>query len=133
MGNFTSPAEDRHEVVSIFDTSYPFNMNPLGGMSTPSYDSCNESEHKGEWTCGIGMAYSAVSSYMGFGGLGAEQDGSFPIRQREDPNIRSFLADGFNVDSNLFIGLNTDVILFHMITYLTIEKALQILRIILKN
>ena len=47
------------------------------------------------------MAYSAVSSYMGFGGLGWNSDGSFPIWQRGS-NIRSFLADGFNVDSNLF-------------------------------
>jgi carbamoyltransferase len=102
MGNFTSPAEDSHEVVSIFDASYPFNMNLLQGMSTPSYHSCDESEHKGEWTCGIGMAYSAVSSYMGFGGLGSGKVMGLSSYGKEDPNIRSFLADGFNVDSNLF-------------------------------
>ena len=102
MGNFISPAEDRHEVVSIFDASYPCNMNSLGGMSTPSYDSCDESEHKGEWTCGIGMVYSAVSSYMGFGGLGAGTVMGLASYGKEDPNIRSFLSDGFNVDSNLF-------------------------------
>ena len=48
------------------------------------------------------MAYSAVSSYLGFGGLGWKSNGSC-LYGKEDPNIKSFiLDDGYTVDSNLF-------------------------------
>ena len=55
------------------------------------------------WNCGIGMAYSAVSSYLGFGGLGAGKVMGLAPYGKEDPNIKSFiLDDGYTVDSNLF-------------------------------
>ena len=49
------------------------------------------------------MAYSAVSSYLGFGGLGIGKVMGLAPYGKEDPNIKSFiLDDGYTVDSNLF-------------------------------
>lgn len=106
IDNTGSFNEDTNEVASIFDASYPKNMNYLGGMSTHSTHSPWESQntsHLGNWTCGIGMAYSAVSAYMGFGQLGSGKLMGLAPYGKEDPNIRPFLLDnGFHVNSSLF-------------------------------
>jgi len=106
INNAGSVKEDTNEVASIFDAHYPNNMNLLGGMSTHSASSSWESQninHLGDWTCGIGMAYSAVASYMGFGSLGSGKLMGLAPYGKEDPNIKSFLLDnGFHVDSSLF-------------------------------
>lgn len=106
IDNTGSVNEDTNEVASIFDASYPKNMNYLGGMATHSTHSPWESQntnHDGNWTCGIGMAYSAVSAYMGFGQLGSGKLMGLAPYGKEDPNIRPFLLDnGFHVNSSLF-------------------------------
>ena len=73
MGNALKNNDRDVEVATTFIGGYPNTMVPIVGMSTPTYMACDSAEHKAGWNCGIGMAYSAVSSYLGFGGLGLEK------------------------------------------------------------
>tara|TARA_A100001234_G_scaffold215503_1_gene220338 strand:- start:371 stop:1489 length:1119 start_codon:yes stop_codon:yes gene_type:complete len=103
MGNALKNNDRDVEVATTFIGGYPNTMVPIVGMSTPTYMACDSAEHKAGWNCGIGMAYSAVSSYLGFGGLGAGKVMGLAPYGKEDPNIKSFiLDDGYTVDSNLF-------------------------------
>ena len=72
MGNALKNNDRDVEVVPTFIGGYPNTMVPIVGMSTPTYMVAVILQNiRIGWNCGIGIAYSAVSSYLGFGGLGA--------------------------------------------------------------
>ena len=84
---------------------YPDLISVKWQMSTPKYKSFEESaSHMDiDWICGIGMAYSAISTYLGFGMLGSGKTMGLAPYGREDSNIKSFLReDNFSVDSSQF-------------------------------
>lgn len=104
MGNPTEHVSLTQEVSSAFRITYPGNVESLWSLQTEKYLSDkhqNKINHE-IWTCGIGMAYSAISSYMGFGMLGSGKLMGLAPYGKDDPNIKSFLLDDNSVDSSLF-------------------------------
>ena len=86
MGNALKNNDRDVEVATTFIGGYPNTMVQLLECLHQLTWLCDSAEHK-SWNCGIGMAYSAVSSYLGFGGLGKVM-GLAPYG-KEDPNIKS--------------------------------------------
>lgn len=98
MGNYVS--EEYHEVETIYTFQYPcqikchhINVTNSFMMSDPSF--------LNRYPIGIGMMYSSVSDYLGFGTLGAGKLMGMSSYGKEDPNIKSFIVDG-KLDSSQF-------------------------------
>lgn len=105
MGNTSNDNAKYQEVASVYHTKYPDLISLKYQMSTPKHKLLEEStSHMDiDWVCGIGMIYSAISTYLGFGMLGSGKVMGLAPYGREDPNIKSFLRDdNFSVDSSQF-------------------------------
>lgn len=94
-----------HEVETIYTMKYPnliycHHVNVTTSIIPGSLE---------PFPIGIGMVYSSISDYLGFGTLGAGKLMGMSSYGQEDPNIKSFLVDG-KLDSNQFYrtryGLN---------------------------
>ena len=51
---------------------------------------------------GIGMVYSSFASYCGFGQLGSGKIMGLASYGKEDPNIKPFVFDNYEINSKLF-------------------------------
>jgi len=107
VGNTSNEDIESQEVASIFQVKYPDTIHLRWVMSSPKYRSRSieqsSSHMEVDWVCGIGMAYSSISTYLGFGMLGSGKVMGLAPYGREDPNIKSFLRDdNFSVDSSQF-------------------------------
>jgi carbamoyltransferase len=97
MGNYIN--EDYHEVETIFTIKYPNIVNYYHVNVTNSFMSDNTT--KNLMPIGIGMIYSSISEYLGFGFLGSGKVMGMSAYGKEDPNIKSFIVDG-KLDSSQF-------------------------------
>tara|TARA_E500000331_G_scaffold353102_1_gene403090 strand:- start:58 stop:1824 length:1767 start_codon:yes stop_codon:yes gene_type:complete len=97
-----------HEVETIYKASYPANFETLHKKVVPWYtlkDNFPKENIKpptcSEPTTGIGMVYSGVSHYFGWGNLGCGTLMGLAPWGEEDPNIKPFVVDGI-IDESLW-------------------------------
>jgi carbamoyltransferase len=83
-----------HEVESIFTFSYPNLFTKHHTNVCPSYMCSSNYEGKNqEYPIGIGMIYSAISEYLGFGSLEPGKVMGLSAYGKEDDNIKPFIVD----------------------------------------
>ncbi|OUV52444.1 MAG: hypothetical protein CBC73_05600 [Flavobacteriales bacterium TMED113] len=102
MGNYID--ENYHECASRWHISKPDVVHLIEKQGTVRFD-CEKLQDKdihGTFPMGIGMAYSAISSYLGFGCLGSGKVMGLAPYGKEDPNIKPFVLDDGLVNSKLF-------------------------------
>ena len=106
MGNPSTKESDMHEVASLYSIQKdPFRLECLAKQETPKHHSEQimlRDTHKEHWPMGIGMAYAAVSAYLGFGTLGSGKTMGLAPYGKEDKNIKPFVLDNDLVNSKLF-------------------------------
>ena len=97
-----------HEVETIYKASYPANFETLHKKVVPWYtlkDNFPKENIKpptcSEPTTGIGMVYSGVSHYFGWGNLGCGTLMGLAPWGEDDPNIKPFVVDGI-IDESLW-------------------------------
>lgn len=89
-----------HEVETIYTMQYPnaiyrHHVNVTTSIIPEQFGSLEP------FPIGIGMIYSSISDYFGFGTLGAGKLMGISSYGKEDPNIKSFIVDG-KLDSSQF-------------------------------
>lgn len=90
MGNYVN--DQHHEVETIYSFSYPNIVSTHQVHTTNSF--MHSSSHQFEkLPIGIGMMYSAIADYFGFGSLGSGKVMGMSAYGKEDPNIKSFIVD----------------------------------------
>ena len=102
MGNYID--EDHQECATRLHLSYPANIALLEKQKAGRYDSSrlqNRTIHQ-PYPMGIGMAYSSISSYLGFGSLGSGKTMGLAPYGKEDDNIKPFILENNLVNSKLF-------------------------------
>ena len=98
MGNYIN--EDLHEVESVYTFKYPNKVKIHHVNVTNSF--MNSDKHPFDrQPIGIGMIYSAIADYFGFGALGSGKLMGLSAYGNEDHNIKSFIIDG-KLDSQQF-------------------------------
>ena len=106
MGNPSTKDSDMHEVASLYIIEKdPFRLQCLAKQETPKHHSEQimlRDTHKEHWPMGIGMAYAAVSAYLGFGTLGSGKTMGLAPYGKEDKNIKPFVFENDLVNSKLF-------------------------------
>tara|TARA_B100000945_G_scaffold193153_1_gene155038 strand:+ start:774 stop:1775 length:1002 start_codon:yes stop_codon:yes gene_type:complete len=102
MGNYVD--DDHHEVASIFHMTYPTRAKLVGQQVCIRYDSekLKERDVHDTWPIGIGMAYSSISSYLGFGSMGSGKVMGLSAYGVDDSNIKPFVLEDGTVNSTLF-------------------------------
>lgn len=99
MGNYVN--DDYHEVETIYTMSYPNNLKIYHINVTNSFMNIDNHSLK-QYPIGIGMIYSAISDYLGFGSLGSGKVMGMSAYGKEDPNIKSFITPEGKLDSSQF-------------------------------
>ena len=102
MGNYID--DDYHECASRWHISKPDVVHLIEKQGTVRFD-CKRLQKKdmhGTFPMGIGMAYAAISSYLGFGPLGSGKVMGLAPYGKEDSNIKPFVLDNGLVNSKLF-------------------------------
>ena len=104
MGNPSTKESENHEVASIYTVEYPANIICLSKEETPKHhaESMKARNSHTRWPMGIGMVYSAISAYCGFGQLGSGKVMGLASYGKEDPNIKPFVFDDCEINSKLF-------------------------------
>jgi len=97
-----------HEVETIYKASYPSNFETVHKKVVPWYTLADNFPKEKiqpptcpEPTTGIGMVYSGVAHYFGWGHLGCGTLMGFAPWGEEDPNIKPFVVDGI-IDESLW-------------------------------
>jgi carbamoyltransferase len=98
MGNYIN--DDYHEVETIYTFKYPNKVKCHHVNVTNSFMNCDRHPLDRQ-PIGIGMIYSAIADYLGFGTLGSGKLMGMSAYGEEDPNIKSFIIDG-KLDSTQF-------------------------------
>ena len=98
MGNYIS--EDYQEVESIYTFKYPNKVKTHHVNVTNSFMK-SDKHHLDMQPIGIGMIYSAIADYFGFGSLGSGKLMGMASYGTDDPNIKGFIIDG-KLDSSQF-------------------------------
>jgi len=98
MGNYIN--DDYHEVESIYKFQYPNKCKCYHVNVTNSFMKSDKHPFDRQ-PIGIGMIYSAISDYLGFGSLGSGKVMGMSAYGKEDKNIKSFIIDG-KLDSSQF-------------------------------
>ena len=98
MGNYIN--EDYHEVESIYTFKYPNKLKCHHVNVTNSFMK-SDKHPLDRQPVGIGMIYSAIADYLGFGTLGSGKLMGMASYGAEDPNIKGFIVDGM-LDSSQF-------------------------------
>lgn len=104
MGNPSQKESENHEVASIYTVEYPANIVCLSKEETPKHHAefmKARSSHT-KWPMGIGMVYSSIAAYCGFGQLGSGKIMGLASYGKEDPNIKPFVFDNYEINSKLF-------------------------------
>jgi len=101
-------ADCAHEAETIFKVSYPANFEILHQKVVPHLNHVDnfpsyllEPPVDSQPTTGIGMIYSGVAEYMGWGHLGCGTLMGLAPWGEEDPNIKPFVIDG-EIDESLW-------------------------------
>lgn len=104
MGNPTTKESDMQEVASLYTLNYPADLKCWAKLETPKHHSeaMMSRDLHSDWPMGIGMAYSAIASYLGFGFLGAGKVMGLAPYGKEDENIKPFIDDNYGINSRLF-------------------------------
>ena len=104
MGNPSTKESENHEVASIYTVEYPANIACLSKEETPKHhaESMKARSSHTKWPMGIGMVYSAIAAYCGFGQLGSGKVMGLASYGKEDPNIKPFVFDDCEINSKLF-------------------------------
>ena len=97
-----------HEVETIYKASYPANFETVHKKVVPWYTLADNFPKEKiqpptcpEPTTGIGMVYSGVAHYFGWGHLGCGTLMGFAPWGEDDPNIKPFVIDG-EIDESLW-------------------------------
>jgi len=90
-----------HEVETIYKASYPCTFEKLHQRSVPWSTKVDTHTLKNP-TTGIGMVYSGVAHFLGFGHLGSGSLMGLTPFGKENPNIKSFLTADGEVDETLW-------------------------------
>lgn len=98
MGNYIN--EDYHEVESIYSMQYP-NLLKVHHVNVANSFMKFDRHHFDRQSIGIGMIYSSIADYFGFGTLGSGKLMGMSSYGKEDPNIKPFIVDG-KLDSTQF-------------------------------
>ncbi len=96
MGNYIN--DNHHEVESIYTMKYPNALKIYHVNVTDSYMDVQGNN----FPIGIGMIYSAISDYFGFGSLGSGKVMGMSAYGKEDSNIKSFITPEGKLDSTQF-------------------------------
>ncbi len=102
LGNYID--QDHQECATRLHLSYPANITLLEKQKAGRYDSSklqNRTIHQ-PYPMGIGLAYSSISSYLGFGGLGSGKVMGLASYGEEDKRIKPFVLENGLVNSALF-------------------------------
>mgnify|MGYP001165053508 FL=1 len=104
MGNPSTIDSENHEVASIYTVEYPAKIVCHSKQETPKHhaDSMKERHSHTKWPMGIGMVYSSIAAYCGFGQLGSGKIMGLASYGKEDPNIKPFVFDNYEINSRLF-------------------------------
>ena len=89
-----------NEVETIYRASYPASFEKLHQKAVPWYNK-RDSHTLTDPTVGIGLMYSAVADYLGFGNLGCGTLMGLAPYGHDDSNIKPFVVDG-KIDEDLF-------------------------------
>ena len=89
-----------HEVETIYKASYPHSFEKLHKRAVP-WQTLLDKHTISNPTSGIGMAYSGVSAFLGFGTLECGKLMGLASYGEDDPNIKPFLVDG-QIDESLW-------------------------------
>ncbi len=102
MGNHID--YDYHEAESVFNVKYPSDATLLVRNVCARSDSNNIQlrDIHGEWPIGIGMVYSSISSFLGFGSLGCGKVMGLAPYGIVDNNIKPFVLEDGSINSRLF-------------------------------
>lgn len=98
MGNYVD--EDNHEVESIYTFKYPNKAKCYHINVTNSFMKSDIHPFKRQ-PIGIGMVYSAIADYFGFGSLGSGKLMGMASYGQPDSNIKPFIING-KLDSAQF-------------------------------
>jgi carbamoyltransferase len=98
MGNYIN--EDYHEVESIYTMEYPNFLKVYHVNVTNSFMKYDR-HHFDHQSMGIGMIYSSIADYFGFGTLGSGKLMGMSSYGKEDSNIKPFIING-KIDSTQF-------------------------------
>ena len=90
-----------HEVETIYKASYPHTFEKISQGAVPWHTLMDRHTIK-DPTSGIGMVYSGVSAFLGFGTLECGKLMGLSTYGKEDPNIKPFVVDG-RVDESLWV------------------------------
>jgi len=109
MGNPLKYDDDEpscHEVESLYHVKNG-DFKCIWKNVTPTFVDCDRPYPKCDWInqnseIGIGMVYSAMSVYLGFGELGSGILMGLSAYGKHDPNIKSFLINPGVIDQSLF-------------------------------
>ena len=90
-----------HEVETIYKASYPHTFEKVSQSAVPWHTLMDHHVIENP-TSGIGMVYSGVSAFLGFGTLEGGKLMGLSTYGEEDPNIKPFVVDG-KVDESLWV------------------------------
>ena len=97
-----------HEVETIYKASYPCNFETVHKKVVPWYTLSDKFPKEAiqpptcpEPTTGIGMVYSGIADYFGWGHLGCGTLMGLAPWGEEDPNIKPFVIDG-EIDESMW-------------------------------